>query len=222
MMESMLTAIGVLALMATWRWPYRMTALDSTRDRLFDLREEVRAHFIDSGAGLSHPIYIALRNLINGHIRHTESASLVRFLVLTHWVDSNRGTSEAIRDKIERRFKTDDAALKAYVKQVRARAFNIMFEYVVTVSLLGWVLLAIGIVVLLCMLAYRLAVALFNAPMTVAHRVAAYLKACGITLDFARAVAVAGAMFAIMSHVGLGGRIAAEAAMEDCALYESA
>lgn len=147
MMQMTLLGIGTILMVFSWSYMWRPTVLDSARDKLFDLRDRtVRAYFIERGLGLDHPVYLALRELLNGHLRYTESLSFFRFVSLAAWTAQHMEIDKARRLGIESKFKTDDPALLELVRKVREQSTMIMIEYMVessvvalTMALIGWV-----------------------------------------------------------------------------------
>ncbi len=142
MIETTLFGIGILVLMATWRWMARPTYLDEARDQLFDLRDEqVRPFFLKHPQGLHHPQYVALRTLINGHLRYTESISLLSFVIMVVWMSRNSESARVIQIQHEAAFETTDNEVHAFCEDARRRATWIMLGYAIKTSLIGRVLL---------------------------------------------------------------------------------
>lgn len=142
MIETTLMGIGILVLMATWRWMARPTYLDEARDQLFDLRDdEVRPFFLKTAAGLHHPQYIALRSLINGHLRYTESISLLGFVTMVVWMSRNSDSARALQSRHEAAFETNDKEIQAFCENMRRQATWIMLGYAIKTSLIGRIVL---------------------------------------------------------------------------------
>lgn len=204
--ELILFGVGVLAMLVSWRWMIKPTLLDTTRDKLFDLREEVRAFFLVRPRGLEDPIYANTRGLINGHLRNTEELTFFRFVAALVWLERNKDAAKEISEKVNRRFKSDDQDVARYVYEVRRRAIFIMLGYAGTTSVLALALIAVGYIIQPFLWVAKAINSIFTGR--AAHAVFA-----------AQAAAV---VIAVTACVGLGGRAAAQAAMEDCALYQSA
>jgi len=144
MIETTLLGIGILAFMGMWRWMARPTYLDEARDQLFDLRDDlVRPFFLKQKAGLHHPQYIALRNLINGHLRYTESVSLLGFVVMLVWMSRNEAAARSLQVKHEAAFSTDDQEVREFGEKIRKEASWIMMGYTIKTSVIGRTLLFI-------------------------------------------------------------------------------
>jgi hypothetical protein len=146
-MESMLFGFGLLFAVAGWRYVWRRTALDEARDRLFDLRESVRDEFIRRELPLDHPLYIALRGLLNGHLRHTESASFSILIAFHVAVNNQPEVRAALKEHIEKRFGCTDPGLAEFAKQTREQAALIMMGYVIETSVLALAFVAVGLAI---------------------------------------------------------------------------
>lgn len=140
--ETALFGIALLVFMATWRWMARPTFLDNARDQLFDLRDDVlRPYFLQRPDGLKSQMYIELRKLINGHLRYTENASFLGFVVMIAWMSKNANAARELETMHESRFKTDDAELAEFAREIRANAAMIMLGYTITTSFFAQMIL---------------------------------------------------------------------------------
>jgi hypothetical protein len=204
MPEVLLCGIGLLLCLASWRWMYQPSLLDQARDKIFDLRQDVRSHFIEKGYGLDHPIYKALRDLINGHLRYTRDASLIRFLYMVFFMQRNPVFARQYKTKMDKQFASKDKDLELFANNVRMMVFAFMLEYLVKKSL-----------VLLVMLRLAIAFAWLKRVATAAKRAMVGEFTAGA---FARAAALSGALLTLGSLFGVGSRTVAQEAMESCAL----
>jgi len=152
-MELTLLGVGLLLLIFSWTKQIRTAILDNTRDDLFDLREEVRERFLQTPAGLHHPLYNELRGLINGHIRYTEGFTFLTLVNGIYWGQKHKDTLRHVHAQINARFTADDPELTAYADKVRERAVLLMFEFAIKRSLIA---LAIACIAGVYMLAKRL------------------------------------------------------------------
>lgn len=125
-MELMLLGVNFLLGYAIWRYMWRKTALDKYRDRLFDLRDEVKLYFLSQGYSLDNKLYIELRALINGHIRYTEKLTLNLFLAETVAMSAHPEIAKSIRKEVNQKFVTDDPKLSTFINDVRARSISIL------------------------------------------------------------------------------------------------
>lgn len=207
-MELTLFGIGLILMIFTWPYIWRPTVLDSARDKLFDLRDnKVRQHFLQRGLGLDHPVYVALRNLLNGHLRHTESLTFFHFTYLAGWAESHRAEEVGIRQKIDAMFATEDPDLQRLVKSVREQSSLIMIEYMVESSIVA---LSMAIVVAIWM-------AIKSVFVTLRRVLFGNGPVSGIAL-----ARLAMALLSLASSLGVMTRSNAQATMEECALHKRA
>lgn len=209
MMESMLAGFGIAICIVTWRYMWMPTALDAARDALFDLRDnKARAWFVERGIPLDHPVYKALRDLINGHLRYTESLSYYHLVSMLVWASKNHEADALRRKQIETRFASDDPELNKLVKDIREQASFIMLGYVVETSILAFSLAVAGAIYMvikhaICSLGKML-------PRPEAIRAPAFRTRLAV------------ALLAITATLGITARSSAQATMEECAFYKSA
>lgn len=134
-MELALTGIGIVLCAITWRGMWKPSTLDTARDRLFDLRDrQVRGWFLEHGIPLDHPIYVALRDLLNGMLKNTDTLTFSHVVWLLAWAEEHPDIEARRRKILEARFATDDPRLKQLVREVRENASGVMFAYVIESS----------------------------------------------------------------------------------------
>ena len=68
-MELIFFGINILLVMAVWHFMLRPSILDHSRDRLFDLRDELRFSFLENNWDIGSASYKRLRDLVNRHLR---------------------------------------------------------------------------------------------------------------------------------------------------------
>ncbi len=137
MMELALFAIGILLIVFTWSYMWQRTMLDFTRDRLFDLRDGVlKSHFL-THHNLEHQAYIGLRDLINRHLRVTESLSFPGFIIAVALIERRSLAKHEISALIDNRLLTQDPDLRQFIAFVREKAALIMLQHMVTTSVLS-------------------------------------------------------------------------------------
>jgi hypothetical protein len=205
-METMLLGIGIILMLAGWRFVWRPTTLDEARDRLFDLRESVRSEFVRRGISLDHPLYVALRDLLNGHLRHTESASFSTLIAFHVSVISQPEVREALQEHIEKRFGCSDPDLAKFAKQTREQASLVMVGYVIETSVLALALVAVGLAIVAARRAARAVARLISGGHDqIWPRV------------FSRAAILTGALLATLQPIHAS-RSEAQVVMEECAL----
>jgi hypothetical protein len=210
MMEAILLGVGIIFMVAGWHFVWMPTVLDSSRDKLFDLRDQtVRDYFVQKGIPLDNNIYQELRTLINGHLRHTESLTFFGFMSMLVWTAKNDEISSEIRERIERRFDSANVELKVLAEKTREQAARIMIEFMIESSILAMSLVLIGMIAMFIQLMWKYISSSFKATNGVS------------TFAFGR---FAVALFVAISAIGGGSRVEARTArttMEECALVSS-
>lgn len=200
-MEIALTGLGLLLLALTWKYVWLPTALDTARDRLFDLRDrEVRAWFVQNEISLDHPVYISLRELLNGMLKNTESLTIMHIASLVAWSKANPELDQQRRKGIEERFSTDDKRIKNLVDGVREKASMIMLDYVVESSLMMFVFAFFALI--------------FFVPMCILKVGKAVLRN-GFNISPVFRTRLAAIVLSIVSTMGLASRATAQATVEE-------
>lgn len=133
-MELIFFGINILLIMAVWHFMLRPSILDHSRDRLFDLRDELRATFISKGWDLGSPVYKKLRDLVNGHLRFTEEMSLFRTAFVTASVKHDKELQDFIHVRISKTFAISDAEQQKFVIDFRRRALTVAMDYAISSS----------------------------------------------------------------------------------------
>lgn len=128
-MEQFLFGLGLLA--GYWAWQaWQRTALDVCRDRLFDIRDEARRYFISRNIPLDDKVYVALRDLLNGHIRYAKKMTFPRFISMTFAMFKHQDVMLNMRAEIDFRLQTSDADLADYIVSVRKLSSEAMVKYI--------------------------------------------------------------------------------------------
>jgi hypothetical protein len=130
-MELFLFGVNVLILISVWKFMIRKTILDNSRDKLFDLRDELRDTFLERGWGLSSPMYKKLRDLLNGHLRFTENYSVSQIVFVEAGVKSNKHLEAELHAQFEKKFLTGNAEMDEYIKSIRSRSLVAVMDFAV-------------------------------------------------------------------------------------------
>lgn len=120
-----LLGVNVLLLVALWHFVVRPTALDTCRDLLFDLRQEVRDYFAQH-EGLDSPAYAHLRTMLNGYLRFTERLTFTSVFGFQQLVSHNKELFEELRRENDARFAALDTESRRFVDGVRMRAAHVV------------------------------------------------------------------------------------------------
>lgn len=128
-MEQFLFGTGLLFGFLAWN-AWKRTALDACRDKLFDIRDDARRYFIARGIPLTDDIYIALRGLLNAHIRYAKRMTFPGFISMTFAFQNERDVMVNMREEINSRLKTGDEELSAYIEKARKESSEAMLAYI--------------------------------------------------------------------------------------------
>ena len=80
----LLSMAGLLALWALWSFGLRPALIDSFRQQIFTIRDEMFDYAAEGNIDFNHPAYGTIRTLMNGHIRFAhriDSALILIFMV---------------------------------------------------------------------------------------------------------------------------------------------
>jgi hypothetical protein len=155
-MQLFLLGLGVLSLMNIWHFMIRKTILDHYRDKLFDLRDELRATFIEKKWDLGSPVYAKLRLLTNGYLRSTEIHDLIPFHYLEVKLQNEPHLLRSIGRGFEEQFEVKDEELQTFIAEYRKRALAIMLEYMIASSSVANLLCCALVPVVMIATAFRI------------------------------------------------------------------
>lgn len=128
-MTLFMLGVNILLLIAIWKFMVRKTILDSSRDQLFDLRDEVRATFVANGWDMDSKIYRNLRNLLNGHLRFTEEFSIWKIVFFNNSVRHQSNLTDQMRSQFEKVFAVDDPKQREFVLSIRRRSMSAVMKF---------------------------------------------------------------------------------------------
>ncbi len=131
MINTVFFVINVIFTIIIWRYLLRKSILDHYRDKLFDLRDDVRNYYIANHIPLSDETYKNIRDLINSHLRFTEKMSLVEVIFFSKAIDDDNELKNYIKNNIDNKFKTSDKNLNSFIKETRDKSSLILFDYMV-------------------------------------------------------------------------------------------
>jgi len=134
MTEVIVFAVAILWLMLIWIKMWQNTFLDNSRDKLFDLRQEVRQYFVSKGIPLDNPVYVNLRMLINKQIRYLEDLTI--FDVVSFANIHNKRLINYLERRVNKLFDSDDQELNDFTKKIRQESVNVLLTHMFQTSLL--------------------------------------------------------------------------------------
>lgn len=139
-MEVIKFIIFVLLLLAAWNYVILPSNLDASRDQLFDLRDELRSHFIKQQWDISSEKYGETRIAINSYLRFVDETSFWRLMYINFFAKKNRLTSTAkpLDQKHQPINKTSE--MEEFLTDIRKRALIVVISHAVSSSFLLHVL----------------------------------------------------------------------------------
>jgi hypothetical protein len=149
-----LLGLNILLVIFVWKCMIKKTILDHYRDKLFDLRKEVRDHFVAHEIPLSCDTYKNLYDLLNAHLRFTEDITFSKFIFLESELKNNDSLKEFLKNQLDSKFKTSDEQLDAFVKDIRRRSISVLTDYMICFSGITWF---IAVLMMLFYIPYKLA-----------------------------------------------------------------
>ena len=126
-MTEVIAGFSILAFLLVWHFVWKPTLFDNTRDRLFDLRDNVRTWFINYGYSLDHPMYIGLRYMLNSYIYNVEKVTLTKLILFMATKDSSLKEDLQLQEN----FETDDVDVLEFVNSVHHKASGILLSHMV-------------------------------------------------------------------------------------------
>lgn len=132
MIEVLLTLVGVVALIVSWR-AWKKTARGAVRDRLFELRDEWRNHYVRFGLDMQDGAYGEIRDLINCMLRYTKRMRMIGFIYFTSNVNSEDVEKSTLR--IESALGKCDVKTKELAQRIRRQASEAILLYMASTSL---------------------------------------------------------------------------------------
>lgn len=133
-MTVVLLGVNILLVLVVWRFMVKRTVLDHTRDKLFDLRDEVREVFLSKGWELNSPEYKKLRGLLNGHLRFIEDYSIWKVAYLNMVVEKNQHIRSEMDARFEKMFSSSIPEQLTYIHSIRRRSLMTVIDFTVVGS----------------------------------------------------------------------------------------
>ena len=120
--------LSLLILRLAWKC-LRKSILDDSRDAMFDLRESVRAKFIEEGWGLGCIEYRRIRDLINASIRYTEDKTLFGVITTNRVISENEIVQRAVLEYKNEILSSTNPEIEKYLKNVFSDLADEFFFY---------------------------------------------------------------------------------------------
>lgn len=129
-MDLILFSAGCMAFYAFWKLVWKPVILGYYRDKLFDLRDDLRDWASERGQ-LGDSAYLASRNYINASLRYLEDHSFIGIMSIIYAIDQHPGCAELLKVNISERLHTEDKKLASKIQDVRKGANEVINRYIV-------------------------------------------------------------------------------------------
>lgn len=131
-MEIIEILIAFIALVAAWRC-WKKTARAAVRDRLFDLRDELRNHYVAAGLDMNDGVYEVIRGRINKLLLYTKGMRMIGYLYFSTHIDDNQVQAES--EELEHNISKCDRNTEELIRRIRHQACETVLIYMAATSL---------------------------------------------------------------------------------------
>lgn len=132
MIDLLLTLTGFIVLIVSWR-AWKKTARATVRDRLFELRDEWRNHYVDRDLDMADGTYAEIRNLINCMLRYTKRMRMIGFIYFAANISDDDVRESASR--IEASIEKANGPTRELALRIRRQASESVLLYMASTSL---------------------------------------------------------------------------------------
>lgn len=131
-MEILEILIAFVTLVAAWRC-WKKTARAAVRDRLFDLRDELRNHYVEVGLDMNDGVYELIRGRINKLLRYTKDMRMIGYLYFSTHIDNAQVQAES--EELEHNISKCDHDTAELIRRIRHQACETVLLYMAATSL---------------------------------------------------------------------------------------
>ncbi len=129
--EAVFFGISILVILFVLIPMYRRIVTDMVRDRLFELRDELRGHCVANSIPLDSREYVLLRQLINYHLRFLETVNLKRIKRWDRFLKRNPELHEISSSISQSLVSSYDKDLQEFLTRIRSQANDCVAIHVV-------------------------------------------------------------------------------------------
>lgn len=133
-MDLILSGIALLLLLPVWRNIVKRSLLDTHRDKLFDLRDELRGKFHSAQWDMNSQVYRQLRDILNGYLRYTESFQFSEFSFIESRIRQNPDLQATMKAKFEEAFIDLEEDQRRFAIKLRSEARRVMMSHMILSS----------------------------------------------------------------------------------------
>ena len=124
--------VAFIALLIAWRC-WKKTVRAMVRDRLFDLRDELRDHYVENGLDMNDGAYAQTRERLNNLLRYTKSMRMIGYIYFSAHVD--REMVEATAADFEAVIQECDCETAKLIHRIRRQSCEAILLYMASTSL---------------------------------------------------------------------------------------
>jgi hypothetical protein len=129
-MDLIITGVGLLLLFPMWRH-LKITLLETHKQKLIELRDDLRNTYFENGWDLNSSAYRQLRDLLNGYSRYAESFTYSEFNYIENAIRKNPQLQAAMKARFEAHFSDVPSEQIAYVRKLRTEARRVMMSHMI-------------------------------------------------------------------------------------------
>lgn len=124
--------IAFIALIIAWKC-WKKTARAMVRDKIFDLRDELRNHYVNNGLDMNDGAYEKARERLNNLLRYTKEMRMIGFIYFSSKVDKE--TITATSDEFDTLIKKCDRPTADLIEKIRRQSCEAILLYMAATSL---------------------------------------------------------------------------------------
>jgi hypothetical protein len=147
-----LTGLGILLILASWRFMVVASLRDTCLDKLRELRNTADEFFEAHGTASASTAHVrrSLLSLLDAEIGNLKDFSMVHVVLYKIWADHHPSESRALGDQLQARFVTNDPEVARFVAEIRREATRAIASFVTRRHLIIWIAVFITIPVVVC------------------------------------------------------------------------
>ena len=126
------TLLAYVVLVFAWRC-WKKTARGAVRDRLFDLRDELRNHYVENGLDMEDGVYARTRDRLNKLLRYTKDMRMIGYIYFSAQVDKEMVETTAA--EFEAVIQECDSETAKMIHRIRRQSCEAILLYMAATSL---------------------------------------------------------------------------------------
>lgn len=126
------TLVAFMVLVIVWRC-WKKTARAMVRDRLFDLRDELRNHYVENKLDMNDGAYERTRERLNNLLRYTKAMRMIGFIYFSAHIDKEIVDETA--EEFDAAIKMCDSKTAALIERIRRQSCETILLYMAATSL---------------------------------------------------------------------------------------